>query len=256
MISRSDLVAKTRSQLIRYGYPRLQMLLIVCITGALGFIASFMMLRLGLSTLWLRYVLAMLIAYMSFMGLLWIWLHREQDSALDIPDVLPSGIPSTSSNTAGHAGEFGGGGASGSFEASNPDGLAFPADSAGLPNSGIEQGESGNIGLGHIADTDELAIPLFVLLLASALLALSVWVIYSAPVLFSELLVDSLLSFGLYKHLQRHASRHWLETAVRHTYQPFLLALLLMAALGWGLSLYTPQAHTMGEAIRNHAPDH
>lgn len=42
----------------RDSYPRLQMLLIVMLTGAAGFVVSFLLLRAGLGDMWLRYLAA------------------------------------------------------------------------------------------------------------------------------------------------------------------------------------------------------
>ena len=64
-----------------------------------------------------------------------------------------------------------------------------------------------DVGLGDIAETEELAIPIFVILIVTALLTLSVWIVYSAPILFAELMVDRVLSITLYKHLKKRRFR-------------------------------------------------
>ena len=55
-LQRHQLVARLRDRLERQGFPRLQMLLLVSLTGAAGFVASFTLLRLGLTEMWLRYL--------------------------------------------------------------------------------------------------------------------------------------------------------------------------------------------------------
>ena len=73
--------------------------------------------------------------------------------------------------------------------------------------------------------------------------------IYSAPVLFAELLVDGVLSASLYRRLRGLQTRHWLETAVRRTALPFALTAAIVSASGWGMAHYAPEAHSIGDVI-------
>ena len=120
LLQRHQLVARLRSRLVRQSFPRLQMLLLVSLTGAVGFVASFTLLRLGLTEMWLRYLAAFSFAYLAFLGLLWLWLRTRAEDFIDIPDV--SGMSPTHSgmhdpsNFTGGGGSGGGGGASGSFD--------------------------------------------------------------------------------------------------------------------------------------------
>ncbi|NTV97436.1 MAG: hypothetical protein HGA75_18835, partial [Thiobacillus sp.] len=122
-LSRSRLVRRLRDRLERVGYPRLQMSLIVLVTGGAGFLASALLLRAGLDSLWLRYLCAFALAYPVFLALLWLWLRTRAEDYADIPDL--SGFTSPSSGPApepglafdpappvgGGGGQFGGGGA-------------------------------------------------------------------------------------------------------------------------------------------------
>jgi hypothetical protein len=105
--------------------------------------------------------------------------------------------------------------------------------------------------LGAVAEAEELAVPLAVVVVAlavvAALLLSSLLLVWSAPVLFAELLVDGVLAAGLYRRLRRAPGRHWLETALRRTWLPFLLTAVLAALAGWGLAVYAPGATTLGE---------
>jgi hypothetical protein len=51
-------VERVRRILLRRGLRRVQMSLMLAATCAAGFVASFLMLRFGLSAMWLRYALA------------------------------------------------------------------------------------------------------------------------------------------------------------------------------------------------------
>lgn len=116
---------KTRRGLISWQQQQLtlshfQMLVILLLTGFVGFLSSFLLLQVGLSKMWLRYPLAILSAYIAFLLLLRLWLaiQRYQNSSdFDLP--INAGSSGTSSPSAdfsfGGGGEFSGGGAGGSW---------------------------------------------------------------------------------------------------------------------------------------------
>jgi polyferredoxin len=106
-----------------------------------------------------------------------------------------------------------------------------------------------------VGDADELAIPLVVLVLVLVgtlivtLVASSFFMIYSAPILFAELLVDGVLSASLYRRLRGLRTRHWLDTALRRTAGPFALTAVIVAAGGWAMAVYAPGAHSIGDVV-------
>lgn len=236
-------IQRIRSALERDGIPRTQMSLLVMFTGIAGFIASYMLLHAGLTEMWLRYLVSFGIAYLAFLLLLWIWLRTRADDYNDIPDFSdvvpsPSGTGSSGSCYSGKGGDFGGGGASSSFDG--------PVDDIStVGDAGDAVGEA----VGAAAQAEEFAIPLVVLVFVGAMLLSILLMIYSAPVLFAELLVDGVLSASFYHRLRGLETRHWLETAIRRTAWPFILTALLVSASGWGMSLYAPGAHTIGDVI-------
>ena len=234
-------IQKARGRLERDGFPRLQMSLLVTLTGASGFVASNVLLHAGWIDMGFRYLAAFAVAYMVFLLLLWLWLRTSAEDYLDLPNIIeprPSVAGSPVGSYGGQGGEFGGGGASGSFDAvSEP--LATLEDTPG---------PVGEV-LGTAAEADEFAIPLLVLLLAAALVFSSLFMIYSAPILFAELLVDGVLTASLYRRLRGLEQRHWLETALRRTALPFALTAAIVSASGWGMARYAPGAHSMGDVI-------
>jgi hypothetical protein len=165
------------------------MTLIVALTGGFGLLASFVMLKAGLESMAIRYPLALSVAYLFFLFLIWLWLRTKAEDYLDLPDLtgpLPSPRPSAGvpNFKTGSGGDFGGGGATGSFDA---------------PTTTLNAGSSSPLGamgdsVGSVAEADELAIPLLAIALAIGIALASFYVVYLAPILFAEVLVDGALS--------------------------------------------------------------
>lgn len=250
LLTRAGRVGSILSALERDHWPRLQMMLIVMLTGLAGLLSSFLMLHAGVMSIGLRYFFAMCSAYIMFLLLLWIWMRTRgseldvpgPDDAADLADLameLPAPrLPSFS----GHGGAFDGGGASGDYLDS--DAVAGVADLVDDAGDGIGKAVSG------VAAADDAAIPIAVVLLGLAILFSSLFVVYSAPVLFAELLVDGVLSAGLYNRLRHADRRHWLETALRRTALPFILTAVVVTGAGLWMGHIAPGAHSLGEVLR------
>ena len=79
----------------------------------------------------------------------------------------------------------------------------------------------------------------------------SVWVLFDAPVLLAELLVDGALLAGLAKRLRAPgAGQNWALTAMRRTIVPFLVTAGAFAFVGFSLQHFVPEATTMLEALQ------
>lgn len=240
------MVERARQRLLRRGFPRLQMLMIVTLTGLAGFLSSWLMLHAGVDAMSVRYLLAVGVAYLVFLLQLWIWLRTGETMDGD----FPTGGGSRGSSAepfAGRGGESAGGGASSSFDAPagrHDDGLVHAAAS-GKDTSGWS-----DVSLG---DADEFTLPLVVVIaivaLVTSFVVLAFSLVWSAPVLFAELLVDGVLAASLYRRLRGIEAPHWLQTALRRTFWPFLVTALIAAAVGWGLQQYQPSARTIGDVI-------
>lgn len=244
-LTRSLAIVRLQRQLEHDTYPRLQMGLIVALTGVAGWLLSVLLLALGMDQMALRYPAALVGGYLVFLGLLWLWLlTKAQDYEL-LPDMVDLALPRGGHCGAGEAplpsgggGDFAGGGASGHFETST----ALPADEPGVLSS---VGDA----VGSVGDADELAIPLLAIALAIGLAFASLYVVYLAPALFAELLFDGVLSYTLYRRLRNTDSSHWLSTAFRRTVLPFALTAVFVALVGAGLAAYAPGAQTLGQAL-------
>jgi uncharacterized membrane protein len=249
---RAEAVLRVQQRLEEESYPRLQMTLIVALTSAFGLLSSFLLLRLGIDAMALRYPLALALAYVVFLLLIWLWLRTNAEDykedysegyvdVPDFPDALPSGASGTSGVPLRPIGDvnFGGGGAtSGSFDVRTSP-KAKPADA--VSDAGGSSGSD--------ADANEIVILLIVIALAIGLAFASFYLIYIAPTLLAEVLVDGTLSYALYRQIRGEDPAHWLITSVRRTFLPFLVIAIFLAIVGATLSAYAPGARSIGEVI-------
>jgi hypothetical protein len=95
-------IERVRVALLRAHWPRLQMMIIVSLTGATGFVTSVALLHFHVDALWLRYPLAVAAAYLMFLLLLWCWLRLRGDDVFDGVDMPGSG-PSTEASMSNSA---------------------------------------------------------------------------------------------------------------------------------------------------------
>jgi hypothetical protein len=263
-------VERVRRLLMRRGMPRVLMSLILAATGAAGFLVSFALLHMGVARMWLRYPFAVLAAYGVFLFLLRVWLHIQRHSWTDLlPDdlnllnVSEGGPHADAVSSFGGGGDFAGAGAGGTWDGGVS---AASSDLAGHANVGVSGGVSGSGGggvsgsgggggfdfLGGL-DLDSEGCVFFLLalsLIVAGLLA-SLYVVYAAPTLLAELLVEGILLSGLYRGMKRGARQgDWLRAVVRRTWLPVLLTLTLFAAAGYLLQRAAPRARSVGEAWR------
>lgn len=66
-LTRSHAILRLRRRLEHDSFPRVQMSMIVGLTGAAGLLFSFVLLQLGVTSMALRYPLALLLAYGVFL---------------------------------------------------------------------------------------------------------------------------------------------------------------------------------------------
>lgn len=233
-----------KARLMQESFPRMQMGLIVALTGGFGLLASFTLLQFGMGSMAMRYPMALMIAYVFFLFLIWLWLRTNAQDYLDVPDVsglAPRPKPSECAlefKSEG-GGDFGGGGASGSFDGS---GTAL-GETISSPLRSV--GDS----VDAVAQAEELAIPLVAIALALGIALASFYVVYIAPALFAEVLVDGALSYALFRHLRGQNPRHWLSSTVRHTAAPFVVSALFLVAVGAAMAAYAPGAQSVGQVI-------
>lgn len=217
-------VERLRAHLELTGFPRLMMAFLVGLTGGAGFLVSYGLLNCCVTSMAVRYPVAIAIAYLVFLLLLWLWLRTSAEDYSEIPDF--SGLNINCHDRSSGCGDCSSGApddcgsASGAFDAA--------------------------------ADADGLAVLLIVIVVAGTVLLSSLWIVYIAPGLFAELLVDGVLSASLYRRLRGLETQHWLTTAINRTLWPFVLSAFIAGIGGAALQAHYPSAKSLGEVWRMH----
>lgn len=230
-------VARFRHWLERTTWPRLQMAGIVIVTGAVGLLSSFLLLQGGMESMLLRYPLAIAIAYVVFLLLMWAWTRWGADATVDAADACLSthGSGGGASGWTGTGGGSGGGGSSASWTSSSDASSASDASALDIVDA--------DAGLPLLA-------ALVLALVAAACVIAAGWVVWTAPMLMAELLVDSAIAAGLYKRMRHVPAQGWWWLCVRHTFWPLLGVLVFFVVLGGVADRIAPEANTLMQALK------
>jgi hypothetical protein len=229
---------------------------IALITSLFGVIFSAVLWRTGLEDMSWRYPTAVLLSYVLLLPMLWMWSHRTRwDGQIDLPNGgLRSGVESRSacvdgahSDFSAGGGEFGGAGASGSFDAP-------------LSDAGSVAGEAASTSLEVAAGAGEGAVVLLPLAMTVALVLLcaglafgAVSLVWQAPALLAELMIDAGTAGLLWVYVRPSDRRDWLGTAFRKTAPSFIAFALAFALFGFFLEWLDPQAITVFDVLANRA---
>lgn len=244
--TRRELIDRQKHQLFM---PRVQMSTLLLLTGLVGFLSSFLLLHSGVSQMLLRYPLAILSAYVAFLLLLRLWLAYQRSQGdydsyvdFDLPgDSSSMEIASRSSDLIiGHGGDFGGSGAGGSWGES----------ATTTPSSSYSGGGSVLDSASFDIDLEELGLVIIAIVALIGGLFASLYIVYIAPILLAEILVDGLLLRGLYKRVENIEREYWLQTAIRKTLVPAILCVLCFGVMGGALQFLAPEAKSLGEVWR------
>jgi hypothetical protein len=230
--SRVAVLAQMRKHPIARSYPRLVVLLIVGLSGASAFLFSAVTLQLGFTGMGLRYFGATLVGYLTFLFLLRAWIAYERGGWHidgDLHDIPSRGESAKDPLFGG--GRSGGGGSAGSWH-----------DSSQRFDTGID--------LDLDLDIGELWLLVLAGFCALGGLIAILYVVYAAPVLLAEVALDAALVAGLYRKLRQEEARHWLTSAIRHTWAPALVAGLFLIVAGVAIQWALPDAHSIGDVWR------
>ena len=195
------------------------MLLIVSATGAFGFLFSFLMLKVGVSAMWLRYPLAVGFSYFMFLSLLRMWLslqvswasaHTHYDAVdgfLDVGHFVPDSV----------------------FDGASGGGPAGDAVGA--------------------LDFDEW---IFVAVAVAALCVgflVCVYLVWAGPSLLAEVLVDGFVMSRVYKRMKVTGKAYWVSGALRRTWIAAVLVAVFFGVAGFAMQKIVPGAHSIGPVV-------
>ena len=82
----------------------------------------------------------------------------------------------------------------------------------------------------------------------SVFLAL-VFVVYTAPGLLAEVIVDAVIVTEVYRRVAVKDGRHWAATVVRRTWFPALVVIVSLIVGGYALQQLVPEARSIGPAL-------
>jgi len=243
-----ELSAKQIEQrLLATSFPRLHMILILSLAALGTFLSSASLVSFGLESMAVRYLLAVVGGYLSFLSFVRVWIAyqtrnwafgrqprgqpRSFDANVDLPDLGALGDfgGAGGADFAGGGGAFGGAGASGSCGASSEGGASGALDAVGSADEG-------------------LPILIAIIALLGGLIALG-FVVYSSPMLFAEVLLDVAVLGAVYKKNKRHERSHWAAGVLGRTYKPALILGMFAAIFGFAVQRVAPQEKTLGAVL-------
>jgi hypothetical protein len=222
-------------------WPRLQIMVILGLTGVAAFLTSAVMLRLGVTQMVVRYPIAIAAAYGVFIMLigLWLWLQSNDSDMLDF-----------ASEVTANTDLIGAGRMSSSGGSVNLAGMSAPPVSAGSGSGGGGGGPYFDIAGVDVDLDDAIWVVLAIIVLIAGLLAI-LYIVYIAPILLTEVLVDGLLAAGLYKTVKGvDGGGYWMTTVLRKTAIPAILALIFFSIAGFCVQKIEPDASSIGDAWR------
>jgi hypothetical protein len=244
-------------------FTRLSMTLILVTCICLALLTTKGLLNLGLTEMWVRYVVALIVAYGAFFVGVWIWLHlspygrhlRSQRRDGDIADSFSGDIPLPSGNARGGSsapefqgagGNFDGGGAGGSWSVSDG------STSVDMPGgAGDKLGDIGGA-LDVGGDEGGCALVIAGIVLAIVLFAIfgaTFYIVYQAPAILAEVVFEVLLGSPLARGARALDSANWPAVLLAKTWKPFAI----VAAFAIGFALYCnaqfPEVASVGELL-------
>jgi hypothetical protein len=203
-------------------WSRLAMTFILLLTGAAGVAASWGMLRLGLEQMWARYPLAVLIAWVAFLLLVWLWMQVERrcfTADEEIEKLLKGRDPREAMR-----------------RLKDDDSSVLDWFDA-VPDIGESEG--------CVVIVIAVAVIGLVFLALTAILN----ALLAAPILFAEVFVDAILIGALYKRIKPLHEPWWVVGAMRHTFRPVALTAAALFVCALVFSFFAPNAKSIGGVL-------
>ena len=244
---------QVRADLLARRWLRLHAFLIAATVFAACWGLSATLMHFGVERLSLRWALSLALTYPVFVGVLWLWcrwlLSRDegdiQADGLDVPTLHgDAGIDGSPPFRSCGGGDFGGGGASASFDG---DGGSEMVEGAGKAfGKGLEVAFAAEEGA---VVTVPLVLVLGFAVAVAAGLGIAIFGLFGIEVLLGIAVEIAFASAG--GALAWRARREgWLAHSLSRTWAPMLVVLLLAAGAGAAIDHWLPQAHSLPHALR------
>jgi hypothetical protein len=242
---------------------RLHMFIILLTTTLSGIFFSKLTLLLGVVEFWIRYPLVVALSYLIFFVCIRLWLscvssfRQSKTSAVDWIDIpgnsFAGDIKNPLTSFHGGGGEFGGAGASDSFDGtanSFVETTALPKSPASI-GGGVRQGNGDSVlGVADALVDDGIIIAVIALvLLVSTILVSSVILLYSAPAILAEATFEGILAVSLIRRTRTISEKAWVGSVLKATWKPFVVMLHVAFFAGGVLHIYYPNAVRLADIL-------
>ena len=218
-------------------FPRFVLGLILITTGLIGFTVSYGLLHAGVHPMWVRYPVAVLLAYAVMLALVRLWIEIEQRRFDPEDPVVREAIRRVDEQDLVAD-------ADSAAAVKRAPGVASKKKSGGLKLGGLD----GCGDLSGCVDVED-CVPLLLVGVVVGLIAVLAITLAGAPVLLAEIFLDAFLIGALYRRLRIPAKENWLATAVRKTWKSALITTVLLALGGAALQYLAPGARSIGQAL-------
>ncbi|MGJ5815721.1 hypothetical protein [Paludibaculum fermentans] len=256
---------KFRQRVLRQYFVRFHMGLLLVATTSSGVLASKLLLMAGLTAVLVRYPLAVLIAYLVFVGLTRLWVAYV---LLDVPSRKQAGSGFGSGVDLGNVDiPFWGGSSGGSAPASGGMSMSFgggdsggggASDVWGVADTGaspVSAGGGGGHGISFpsldldIDLDDGIWIIALLALLVMVLFGAGGYLIYAAPQILPDIALNALLASCLTGAAKKAEAKGWLRSVFGATWIPLLLILLTTVGLAVAVHKTCPSAPKLVDAF-------
>jgi hypothetical protein len=254
-----------RADLHRRRWVRIHVFLIGLVTFGVLWGMSHALMVAGIASMALRHAIALVGAYVIYLGLLWAWcrwLISRDEGSLDTGDLgfdLPSPSPGNAASAdapvfrSGSGGDFGGGGAGGDFDACDGVGEAVSA-AADTGTSAV--GGAASAVAEAVGSADEgvvvlvpLAVAIGVAVALATAIGFAVFGLFGVEVLIGVAVEIAFASAGgaLALKAQREG---WLGHAVRRTVGPMAIVLAMTVCTSLAIGHWLPESKTLPQALQ------
>ncbi|MEO8509154.1 MAG: hypothetical protein ABI593_16135 [Betaproteobacteria bacterium] len=243
---------------------RFHVALILGACFAVGLAVTKLLLMAGVGTMWIRYVVALGLAYCAFLLGVRIWLRYAGFDRRLLPSrrrhVPDDGGVVDWGGGGGGGGKGvdlpvfrgGGGGSGGGGASAHFGGGALPGETS--PSSALamsSQSHSASGGGGFSLDFgDDGWVLLALIAVAAALFGAVVWTIYAAPTILADAAFAGMLSAGLVRSTRRIAGTGWIGSVVGHTWLAFAAVFVLAVVFALVAQAHFPDARTLADVVR------